>query len=172
MQPIYHFIFSLFSFWRRWYVKVCGKKEETQITTSFFYWRTVLYNYMLSTVLCWNFKTISARNRVGLGLSYRPAQAAWAGGNDSWESILWLLKNLKIPPLHKQQTRVGNLSPAMGRGIDSRNLIWNWVAKLHRLAGRNDNPMPTRFLAEIVLKFKVTDSGSLLKKYRTSNQKV
>ncbi len=40
-------------------------------------------------------------------------------------------------------TRVENLSPAMGRGIDSRNQVWNCVAKLHRLAGRNDNPMPT-----------------------------
>ncbi len=29
---------------------------------------------------------------------------------------------------------VVNLSPAMGRGIDSRNRVWNWVAKLHRLA--------------------------------------
>ncbi len=45
------------------------------------------------------------------------------------------------------ETRVENLSPAMGRGIDSRNRVWNWVAKLHRLAGRYDNPMPTWFLA-------------------------
>ncbi len=30
---------------------------------------------------------------------------------------------------------VENLSPAMGRGIDSRNWVWNWVAKLHRLHG-------------------------------------
>ncbi len=37
----------------------------------------------------------------------------------------------------------------MGRGIDSRNRIWNWVAKLHRLAGRYNNPMPTWFLAPI-----------------------
>ncbi len=37
----------------------------------------------------------------------------------------------------------------MGRGIDSRNRVWNWVAKLHRLAGRYDNPMPTWFLAPI-----------------------
>ncbi len=44
---------------------------------------------------------------------------------------------------------VGNLSHAMERGIDSRNRIWNWVAKLHRLAGRYDNPMPTWFLAPI-----------------------
>ncbi len=37
----------------------------------------------------------------------------------------------------------------MGRGIDSRNRVWNWVAKLHRLAARYDNPMPTWFLAPI-----------------------
>jgi hypothetical protein len=47
------------------------------------------------------------------------------------------------------QCRVGNWSPAMGRGTDSRNRVWNWVAKLHRLAGRYDNPMPTWFLAPI-----------------------
>ncbi len=35
----------------------------------------------------------------------------------------------------------------MGRGIDSRNRVWNWVAKLHRLVGRYNNPMPTWFLA-------------------------
>jgi hypothetical protein len=45
--------------------------------------------------------------------------------------------------------RVENLSPAMGRGIDSRSRVWNWVAKLHTLAGRYDNPMPTWFLAPI-----------------------
>ncbi len=43
---------------------------------------------------------------------------------------------------------VGNLSPAMGRGIGSRNRVWNWVAKLHRLAGRYDN-MPNWFIAPI-----------------------
>ncbi len=45
---------------------------------------------------------------------------------------------------------VENLSPAMGRGINSMNRVWNWVAKLHRLAGRYDNPMPTWFLSPIV----------------------
>ncbi len=45
--------------------------------------------------------------------------------------------------------RVGILSPAMGRGIDSRNRVWNWVAKLQRLAGRYENPMHTWFLAPI-----------------------
>ena len=45
--------------------------------------------------------------------------------------------------------RVGNLSPARGRGIDSRNRVWNWAAMLHKLAGRYDNPTPTWFLAPI-----------------------
>ncbi len=45
--------------------------------------------------------------------------------------------------------RVENLSPAMGRGINSRKRVWNWVAKLHSLASRYDNPMPTWFLAPI-----------------------
>jgi hypothetical protein len=45
--------------------------------------------------------------------------------------------------------RVENLSPAMGRGIDSRNRVWNWVAKLHRLAGRYNKPIPTWFLVPI-----------------------
>ncbi len=42
-----------------------------------------------------------------------------------------------------------NLSPAVGRGIDYRNRVSNWVAKLHRLAGRYENPMPFWFLAPI-----------------------
>ncbi len=46
----------------------------------------------------------------------------------------------------QKENRAENLSPVMGRGIDSRNRVWNWVAKLHRLAGRYDNPMPTWFL--------------------------
>jgi hypothetical protein len=46
-----------------------------------------------------------------------------------------------------------NLSPNMGLGINSRNRVWNWVAKLHRLAGWYNNPMPTRFLAIPGLKF-------------------
>jgi hypothetical protein len=44
---------------------------------------------------------------------------------------------------------VGIFIPAIGRGIDSRNRVWNRVAKLHRLASRYDNPMPTWFLAPI-----------------------
>jgi len=46
-------------------------------------------------------------------------------------------------------SRVENLSPAMGRGIDSRKRVWNCVAKLRMLEGRYDNPMPTWFLAPI-----------------------
>ncbi len=42
------------------------------------------------------------------------------------------------------------LCPAMGRGINSRNRVWNWVGKLDRLAGWYDNPMPTWFLTPIV----------------------
>ncbi len=51
--------------------------------------------------------------------------------------------------LSYQPARVGNLSPAMGRGINSRNQVWNWVYKQHRPVGRYDNPMPTWFLAPI-----------------------
>ncbi len=47
----------------------------------------------------------------------------------------------------------------MGLGIDFRNRVWNWVAGLHRLAGRYDNPMPTRFLI-------VSDSEYFIKYYR------
>ncbi len=58
--------------------------------------------------------------------------------------------------------RVENLSPAMGREIDSRNRVWHKVAKLHRLAGRYDNPMPTWFLAPIAgLKLPTQCSGSV-----------
>ncbi len=42
---------------------------------------------------------METRNRVGIGLSYRPAQATLAGGIDSLVSIPGLLKSLKIPPL-------------------------------------------------------------------------
>jgi hypothetical protein len=46
----------------------------------------------------------------------------------------------------------------MGRGIDFRNGVWNWVAKLHRLAGRYDSPMSPWFLAPI------SDTGLTLNK--------
>ncbi len=42
--------------------------------------------------------------------------------------------------LIRYENWVGNLSPAMGQGIDSRNRVWYRVAKLHRLAGRYNNP--------------------------------
>ncbi len=38
----------------------------------------------------------AARNQVGIGLSYRPARLDMFGGIDSLESILGLLKSLKI----------------------------------------------------------------------------
>ncbi len=60
--------------------------------------------------------------------------------------------------------RAENLRPAMVRGIDSRNRVWNWVAKLHRLAGRYDNPVPTWFLAPIAglkLPTQVTQHGGI-----------
>jgi hypothetical protein len=49
----------------------------------------------------------------------------------------------------QHSTRVENLNPAMGRGINSKNWVWNWVGKLHCWTGRHDNPMPTWFLAHI-----------------------
>jgi hypothetical protein len=42
-------------------------------------------------------QSMGARNRVGIGLSYRPARLQKAGGIDSLESILLLHKRLKIP---------------------------------------------------------------------------
>ncbi len=64
-------------------------------------------------------------------------------------SLTW--RDESIPPGRRvaDTSRVENLSPALGRGIDSRNRVWNWVAKQRRLAGRYGNPMPTWFLAPI-----------------------
>jgi hypothetical protein len=45
----------------------------------------------------------------------------------------------KGDPGHGDFYEVRNLGPEIGRGIDSRNRVWNWVAKLHRLARRYDN---------------------------------
>ncbi len=66
---------------------------------------------------------MGARNLVGIGLSYRPARLhACAGGNDSFESILGLLKSLKIRPLNSKsfqryrQRRQRNLGGGGGRG--------------------------------------------------------
>ncbi len=66
-------------------------------------------------------------------------------------------------------TRVENLSPDMGRGIDSRNRVWNWVAKLHRLAGWYDNPMPTWFLAPIA-GLKLPTQGFVIKRINHTAQ--
>ncbi len=45
-------------------------------------------------------QSMGAGNRVGIGLSYRPAmQATYAGGIDSLESILGLHKSFKIRAL-------------------------------------------------------------------------
>jgi hypothetical protein len=51
--------------------------------------------------LCWNFETIYGgyRNRVGIGLPYRPARLHRVGVIDSLESILGLLESLKIRAL-------------------------------------------------------------------------
>ncbi len=66
-----------------------------------------------------------------------------------WRSTEWGQRMLQNGSVFTRDTRDENLSPAMGRGVDSRNRVWNWVAKLHRLAGRYYNPMLTWFLAPI-----------------------
>ncbi len=76
---------------------------------------------------------------------------------DHPKAIILLLRERsdvrKLAGIHVPQgtdNRVGNLGPAMERGINSRNRVWNWVDKLHRLAGRYDNPTwPTWFLTPI-----------------------
>jgi hypothetical protein len=49
----------------------------------------------------------------------------------------WWNDHLQVHIAGSGETRwVGNLILAIGRGIDSRTLVWNWVAKLHnRQAG-------------------------------------
>jgi hypothetical protein len=44
-------------------------------------------------------QSMVARNRVGIGLSYRPQDYIGVGGIDSLQSIPGLLKSLKIPAL-------------------------------------------------------------------------
>ncbi len=71
----------------------------------------------------------------------------------------------EVRPSHKWKhgPESKNLSPAMGRGIDSRNRVWDWVAKLHRLASRYDNPMPTWFLDPLrdsSYRHSIMDNGS------------
>jgi hypothetical protein len=80
------------------------------------------------------------------------------GGEDIWSNHRlrkgWTARLPEPSVLFGLEYSVGYLSPDMGRGIDSRNRVWNWVAKLQRLAGLYDNPMPTWFLAPIAgLKF-------------------
>ncbi len=67
-------------------------------------------------------QSIGARNRVGIGLSYRPARLH-AGGIDSLEYIPGLLKSLKIWALytrtcilHVQCVRGGSMGSKEGRG--------------------------------------------------------
>ncbi len=64
--------------------------------------------------------------------SIPPAYLAWRANTS--RRVSYRLTRLGI------DSWVKNLSPAMGRGIDSRNRVWNWVAKLRRLAG---NHMPS-----------------------------
>ncbi len=81
--------------------------------------------------------------------AWRLAQAAWCWKRYRILPVLFpTLWNLEMRS-RGEGTRVGNLSPAMGRGIDSRNRVWNWVAKLHGLAARYENPMSTWFLTPI-----------------------
>jgi hypothetical protein len=40
---------------------------------------------------------MGTRNRVGIGLSYWPGRLQLAGGIDSLESVLGLLKSLRLP---------------------------------------------------------------------------
>ncbi len=61
---------------------------------------------------------------------------------------------------------VENLSPAMGQGIDSMNRVWNWVAKLHRLAGRYNNP-PANLVPSPHSGTKVTDTECELHVWRS-----
>ncbi len=50
---------------------------------------------------------MGARNRVGIGLSYQPARA---GGIVSLESLLGLLKSLKIPSQHFMKLMTGKMT--------------------------------------------------------------
>ncbi len=74
---------------------------------------------------------------------------------DSWTALL----RRTSPHPHILKYWDENLSPAMGRGIDSRNRVWNLVGKLLRLTGRNDNFTPTCFLAPIALVLQAVDQS-------------
>jgi len=94
---------------------------------------------------------IDSRNRVRNGIGKLHRLAGWYDNSmPTWFQAP--IAGLKLPSLyinHYFWVLSRKLSPARGRGIGSRNRVWNWVAKLHRLVGRNDNPMPTWFLAPI-----------------------
>ncbi len=63
-----------------------------------------------------------------------------------------MLGNKKtVNPEAQRQDRSRKPKSRYGRGIGSRNRVWSCVAKLHRQAARNDNPIPvpTWFLAPI-----------------------
>jgi hypothetical protein len=71
--------------------------------------------------------------RYGLRFYLWPASALRYGsdsGNGKW-FMGWTVYT--VPSYW-----VGNLSPALGRGIDSRNRVWNWVAKLQYIGWRAD----------------------------------
>jgi hypothetical protein len=84
---------------------------------------------------------MGARNRVGIGLSYRPTRLniTQPGGFGSSESILGLLKSLKIRALVFKTFK----EPA---GIDSKDSIL--PANVAWRAGTT-KPIPTKFLAPI-----------------------
>jgi hypothetical protein len=63
-------------------------------------------------------RSMGARNRVGIGLSYWPARGYKAGGIDSLESIFGLLKSLKIRALYSvhASARTAVLKGGEGKG--------------------------------------------------------
>jgi hypothetical protein len=60
---------------------------------------------------------MGARNRVGIGLSYRPARLLML--------VVWYDNSVPTWFLAPIDSRVENLNPAMGREINSRNRVWN-----------------------------------------------
>ncbi len=67
----------------------------------------------VATTQCWYFKqSMGARNRVGIGLSYRPARLYSLAELVPWNRFLGPLKSLKIRALDEQRcvTTSSNLS--------------------------------------------------------------
>ncbi len=62
-------------------------------------------------------QSMGARNRVGIGLSYRPARLLML--------VVWYDNSVPIWFLAPIDSGVENFSPAMGREINSRNRVWN-----------------------------------------------